>query len=139
MAIKIALVSVVKNEARDIAEWLAYHLALGFDRILVYDHQSTDQTASIVDKFAAHFPVERVAFAESKPSYQALAFVQAAKFHTKDCDWLLACDADEFLSGENPASLKEFLASQPPELPKYALIGKFLAPAATTGGRKGRL
>ena len=134
MTIKIGLVSVVKNEARDIAEWLAYHLVLGFDRILVYDHQSTDQTASIVRKFTAHFPVEMVTFAERRSSYQAQAFVEAAKFHAKDCDWLLACDADEFLSGEYPATFKEFLAAQPPEVAQVCLNWKIFG----SGGHRGR-
>jgi glycosyltransferase involved in cell wall biosynthesis len=123
MTIKMGLVSVIKNEERDIAEWLAYHLALGFDRILLYDHRSTDRTASIVRRFAARFPVEMIGYVyvERWRPFQARPFMEAAKSLAQSCDWILACDADEFLMGEAPETFREFLAAQPPEVAQICL------------------
>jgi hypothetical protein len=35
-----AVCLIAKNEERAIAEWLAYQLVIGFDRIYVYDNES---------------------------------------------------------------------------------------------------
>ncbi|QSR89274.1 glycosyltransferase family 2 protein [Methylacidiphilum caldifontis] len=41
----------VKNEERDIAEWVAYHLVFEFDAIFVYDNFSTDRTLEVLNLF----------------------------------------------------------------------------------------
>lgn len=48
-----SLVAIARNEGPYILEWLAYHLVVGFERIMVFDHRSSDETARILDTAAA--------------------------------------------------------------------------------------
>jgi hypothetical protein len=43
------LCSLMKNEGPYILEWVAYHKNLGFDRIVIYDNESTDSGARVMD------------------------------------------------------------------------------------------
>ena len=35
-----SLCAIIKDEDRDIHEWLAYHFATGFEHVLIYDNNS---------------------------------------------------------------------------------------------------
>ncbi|MDQ2762188.1 MAG: glycosyltransferase family 2 protein [Pseudomonadota bacterium] len=47
---KTAVCVIVKDETRDLAEWLAYQVAVGFDAIIAYENRSSDATPDILDK-----------------------------------------------------------------------------------------
>ncbi|MFD0934839.1 glycosyltransferase family 2 protein [Methylobacterium trifolii] len=91
------LVAIAKNEARYIVEWLAFHLALGFGRIVVYDNDSSDGTAAILDTIAARDSrVVRVAWpSPSNASPQIAAYTHAVRRVTTP--WTMILDIDEFL------------------------------------------
>ena len=65
---KTCVVAIAKDEGRFIHEWLAHQLALGFDRVIVYDHQSTDSMPGFLDRVSLHEPVERMPWNRSSPS-----------------------------------------------------------------------
>ncbi len=46
MNFKIAVTAVIRNEAPNIAEWIAYHAACGFDAIILFNNGSTDDSAA---------------------------------------------------------------------------------------------
>lgn len=43
-----SICAIVRNEARYILEWIAYHKAVGIDHFYIYDNQSTDETTDIL-------------------------------------------------------------------------------------------
>jgi hypothetical protein len=43
--------TIIKNEARFLKEWIDFHLLTGFDRIVIYDHQSSDNPAYILHQY----------------------------------------------------------------------------------------
>ncbi|GMA79670.1 hypothetical protein GCM10025880_60870 [Methylorubrum aminovorans] len=43
----VTLVAIARNEGTYLVEWLAHHLAIGFDRIVVYDNESQDDTRAL--------------------------------------------------------------------------------------------
>lgn len=97
------VIAIAKNEGRFIREWLAHHLALGFDHILVYDHQSSDQTPALLDAAAATASVDRIAWAPPQDqSPQISAYNDAVRRLRNRYDWLAFLDLDEFLVIRKP-------------------------------------
>eukprot|EP00842_Homolaphlyctis_polyrhiza_P005948 jgi/Hompol1/6354/HPOL_002104-RA len=52
--------TMVHNKASLVAEWIEFHLLQGFDRIVIYNHMSTDNTRSVVDPYIKAGVVEWV-------------------------------------------------------------------------------
>ena len=92
----------MRNEALFLVEWLAHHMALGFDRIVVFTNDCDDGTDRLIDALArGGAPVERH---DNPPPYtagtiQAQALEQAASLPVVEkADWVLHIDADEYLN-----------------------------------------
>lgn len=101
---------ILFTNARDepnIEEWIAHHLLLGFDKIVVYDHLSKvsiEQTSRIKDKRVS---IVRVHGAGNiKIGLMNNALTKALK---DGHDWMLYLDADEFLNLNGFKSVKEYL------------------------------
>lgn len=110
---KFCVVSIAKNEGRFIREWLAHYLSLGFDRIVVYDHESSDEMPALLDAAARSAPVERVPW-HSVPdqSPQISAYNHALTQFRGHYDWIAFLDLDEFLVIRQPGlELRPFLSS----------------------------
>lgn len=95
---KINLVAIAKDEGRYISEWLSYHLALGFDRITVFDNESSDETSQILFNASKIYPVERIhwpTLEEQSPQISAYNFYH----HSNAYDDVISgfIDIDEFL------------------------------------------
>ena len=50
---KSAICMIVRDEARDILEWIAFHARAGFDAQVIFDNGSTDGTAELIQGRAA--------------------------------------------------------------------------------------
>lgn len=92
-----AIVGVAKNEAPYLAEWIAAHSAVGFDRIVLYDNGSTDETRQIVESAAKFVRVELVDWPSREVRYQADAYEDAVVKFGHDHSWMAFLDLDEFL------------------------------------------
>ena len=97
MSMRTAICVMVKNEARDILEWLAFHSLLGFDAFIVLDNGSTDATADIVRQASKHFPIHCWQWDRSGPDTQTGAYKQVCRTFVAEFDWIGFIDADEFL------------------------------------------
>ncbi|MGH1571764.1 glycosyltransferase family 2 protein [Methylobacterium sp. P31] len=107
---------MARNEAPYIAEWLAFHLAVGFRRILVFDHGSTDETAAIVARAAER---ERaislhVVPADHGGSPQIAAYNAALPMVSTP--WVAFFDIDEFLVPWRDGSVSAYLARVPADV-----------------------
>lgn len=117
---------IVKDEQDDISEWIAYHLAIGFDTIVLFDNMSNDGTSRVVDKYAGMYDVRRIAWNDTSAHYQVNAYNSALKMLRRDYDWLCFIDADEFLLLKQHASIREFvadLANCPAVAVNWAIFG----------------
>ena len=94
---KFACISVVKNAEKSIAEWLAFHLAIGVDTIFVLDNGSTDGTLEIVRQFAQRFDVRFANWPMTSVDYQLRGFLQATHECRDEFDWCAFIDVDEFI------------------------------------------
>ncbi len=106
---KSAVCMIVKNEERLAPEWIAYHLALGFDACLVYDNGSTDRTAEIVVRAAALGDVRLVSWNQQSFSYQVDAYHHAIRTLGAEFDWIAFIDSDEFIASPSSDNISDLL------------------------------
>ena len=95
----VAVFAVVKNEERDIAEWIAFHLATGFDSVILYDNASEDRTPDVAREFASNYDVRVMEWPESGRLWQFSAYMDGVRRFKKEFEWGLFLDTDEFILG----------------------------------------
>lgn len=101
---RTAIVSCMRNEGMFALEWLAHHLACGFERIFVYTNDCLDGSDLLLARLARlgwlhhidHRPPEG-----ASPQNHATALAMADP-RVQAQDWLLHIDADEFLYLDPP-------------------------------------
>jgi hypothetical protein len=98
-------VSMMKDEAPYLLEWVAHHLAVGFTDIVVYTNDCTDGTVEMLqrlEEFGLATHRENVIAEGQKPQPSALNHAQEEPLVAAS-DWLLVFDADEFLCINHPS------------------------------------
>ena len=87
----LAIVAIVKNEAKYIQEWILFYLLSGVDKIIIFDNGSTDETSQIVKQFSKvdyyYFPgvtrqldAYNVAIRQYRQQYRYMAFLDCDEF-----------------------------------------------------------
>jgi glycosyltransferase involved in cell wall biosynthesis len=92
-----AVCAIIRDEARDIAEWIAFQFAVGFDAVCIYDNGSVDGTADIVRAFAKHYDVRLRDWPTTAPDAQQEAYEDCLAATAGLFDWLAFIDADELI------------------------------------------
>jgi len=114
---KCAVVLVVKDEASDIAAWLAWYQVLGFDTCIVFDDHSTDGTWEILNAAATRQDIRLYRTEGDLAAYheprQSACYQAALHFYKDEFDWLGFFDADEYLWLAQDETIKDFLARFP--------------------------
>ena len=89
----------MKNEAPYILEWVAHHLALGFDHIVALTNDCTDTTNEILKR------LEEMGHVTFEPNHQGRGGIHRTALRiarrldvVNNADWLYVTDADEFLN-----------------------------------------
>lgn len=100
--------SIIKNERRHLEEWIAWHLALGFNAIYLYEDFGSVSHKDITSKYPNVFLLSPLKLG-IKPShkrlgenYQRLVYERFAHTHK---GWCAFIDADEFIMIEKGYSL----------------------------------
>lgn len=116
----VALCAIVRNEIRGIVEWLAHYKALGFTDFLIYDNDSDDGTAELLQALddAGEIIYQDWPHAVGRRP-QRLAYNNARKVAT--ADWLAFFDADEFLYLSQDRTIAEFLSRFAPDVSAIAV------------------
>jgi glycosyltransferase involved in cell wall biosynthesis len=105
---KIAACLIVRNEVRDIDEWIAHHALAGFDTQIIFDNGSTDGTAERIHTAARHYDIRFHNWVNRSKQAQTLAYEAACEAYKQEFDWIAFLDSDEFLitpNGESAAAL----------------------------------
>ena len=93
------LVATVKNEGPHILEWVAHHRLCGFDRIQIYQNDSTDTTVQTLRQLDRIGVIEYHENRHAKGAHQVRAYKRASRSQAyRDSDWCMALDGDEFLA-----------------------------------------
>ncbi|MDL2170885.1 glycosyltransferase [Asaia sp. HumB] len=112
--IRSLLCLIIKNERQDLLELIAHHCLIGFERIVIYDNESDDGTAEVIEDAAKHFPVERILWQNNRAPIPGLTKQGAAYTHCitewRDrAEWICFLDGDEFLIPPPGAQLNDLL------------------------------
>jgi hypothetical protein len=121
------LFTSVKNEAPFILEWVAYHLTIGFERIIVVSNDCDDGTEEILAALAANQVIEHIPQEVATcASPQMLAAAKADPLIDKG-DWVMWLDCDEFLNVKigqrNLPSLLELIGDKRGMLINWRMFG----------------
>lgn len=109
----IAICSLIRNEADDLDEWIAFHWLQGIRKFILYDDGSTDNTAQVLNKYVQWGIVDyrivngTAEAAERNKNGSDVVFQMKylnkcleEAFTTREeskIDWVLFSDADEYL------------------------------------------
>lgn len=100
----LTIFTMVKNEGKNLKEWIAFHRLVGADHFFIYDNGSTDDTAELLARYQeqgiatvipwpAFFPWTERAGVDAREA--ALAHSITAYGH--QCRWMMVIDVDEFV------------------------------------------
>lgn len=126
--------TILFTNARDepnIAEWVAHHLLLGFDKVIIFDHLSTIPIETTVNtNFKGKLDIIKV---DGSGNVKLKLMQQAINIASKyNYSWMLYLDADEFLNLNKYNHVKEFLNM----FPQADAIGINWLMFGTSGHRK---
>jgi hypothetical protein len=112
----ITLGAIARNEERYLPEWLAYHLALGFDRIVVYSHDPEDRQNEVLDSVAR--ADERVQWVAWHSVQRISPQVSAYNDLLKRCEtpWIAFVDLDEYVNPLEDPDIHAWLATVPEDV-----------------------
>lgn len=97
---ELAMVSISKNEAPYIREWIEFHKLVGFTKFYFYDNQSEDNTKEVLKPYIDSGLVEYT-FIKGKGK-QLDAYNEAIAKHKNECRWMAFLDMDEYLMPAKP-------------------------------------
>lgn len=107
---KVCVVSIVKDEAPYIAEWIAHHVYFGFDSFHFVINRTTDETVSILDKLSKTYSGISYEFSDwidichPKIRGSMQQIVYAKNFLELDFDYFMFLDLDEYWASKDFAS-----------------------------------
>ncbi|SFV33490.1 glycosyltransferase family 2 protein [Hyphomicrobium facile] len=104
---------IIKDEGRYLPEWIAHYLALGFDRIVIYDNNSRPETLAIERVCAQQDARITVIPWPDVPSQFAQIAAYEDALRRCATDWIAFFDTDEFLVLKKHASIQSYLKCAP--------------------------
>jgi len=107
---KTAICLIVRNEARDIAEWIALHAQVGFDTQIIFDNRSDDTTSLIIKAASRRHDIRYHFWADCSQRSQVLAYEAACEAYRLEFDWIAFVDSDEFVVPEENMPINTYLA-----------------------------
>ncbi|MCJ2180610.1 glycosyltransferase family 2 protein [Novosphingobium album (ex Hu et al. 2023)] len=103
----LAVCAIMKNEATNIVEWLAYHHALGVEKFYLYDNRSTDHVGELLQPLVAQGIVEIIPWPINPGQLEA--YDDFADRYGANWTWTAFIDADEFINPYGFESITSFL------------------------------
>lgn len=113
----IAIVLIIKNEARYIREWLEYHKIIGIEHFFIYDNGSTDALRLLLEPYIKSNIVTYHYCPGS--CMQIPAYNDAIVRYREKSKWLAFIDSDEFIVFPEKCNISSFLK----QYEKYPALG----------------
>ena len=101
----LAVVSIMKNEAPYVKEWLDYHILAGADHFYIYDNESPDNLKEVLQPYINNGIVTYKFYPGKARQYEA--YNEAIKNYKFFCRYIAFIDADEFIFPQNNKSIVE--------------------------------
>jgi hypothetical protein len=90
---------IVRNESKYLLEWIAHHLVIGFDAVIVLDNESTDGTAEMLRSAASRSDnaLRYIYWPNRGITTQNDGYHTVCDLFRNEFDWIGFFDIDEFL------------------------------------------
>lgn len=98
-------VSIVRDEAPYITEWIDYHLLAGVDHFLIYDNDSSDNLNAVLAPYVAKNLVTVIPY--PKTSRQLESYNDAIRYFKYFCRRMVFIDTDEYIFPQHGKSISE--------------------------------
>jgi hypothetical protein len=95
--VPLAICSVIRDEAKNLEEWLRWHELLGVERFFLYDDASSDSLRDVLRSRIETGVVTLVEWTHNNYWRQLSGINDCVLSHANDADWIAALDVDEFL------------------------------------------
>lgn len=128
---RIGIVSIQKNRAPWLQEWVAFHHLVGVERFYVYAHNCSDGSEQVLQTLAGAYPLQAFSVRTNEDRIQLKVYQHALEQFGHECDWLAFIDGDEFLLPMAQGTLAEALA--PYEHRRVSAIGVYWACYGSSG------
>lgn len=119
-AYELGIVTMFRNEANYLKEWIEYHHMLGVDHFLLYNDRSGDHWAEVLEPYINSNLVEVIEWPVPPdmpvfPHWQTAAYQDGLRRSQGNTKWLAFIDVDEFIlpkkNGTIPECLNQFFPS----------------------------
>lgn len=123
----LGITSIQKNRGKYILEWIAFHLAVGFNKFYIYNHGSDPLQIEILIKLSEKFPdlIHATQIGDAVDRPQITAYQHSWANNKNLCDAMAFIDGDEFLFSPNknlPSELSKFFENDVSALGVYWMI-----------------
>jgi len=108
---QLGICTIQRNRGRWLAEWVAFHYAVGFRKFFIYLHKCTDNSPEIVISLKRQFDIECHIVPPDTLRPQLVAYQHAYQAYGHTIDWLAFIDGDEFIFPTEADSIQTVLAS----------------------------
>ena len=105
----VALFSMAKMESNYVEEWAKYHLALGFDRIYLYDNEDKPTYSKILQKYKNNITVIPFPGVAKKGGMQNICIFHFTINFLKKHEYVMHIDLDEFVCLKKHSNIKDFI------------------------------
>ena len=122
--LKLAIVSIFKNESHILEEWIEHYFREGIDTIFLIDNGSTDNYIHVLKKYIdigkVILNIDNMRYAQSN-LYNKYYLEQTKKY-----DWVMVVDLDEFMySRKLYGTIKDYLTLVPSNVDQIYVPWKF--------------
>ena len=125
---KLGIVTQARNESLRLIEWISFHQKIGFEKIVIFDDASTDNSIEKIKSIDGVFVKRTVdhgrRFDTSDPNVysgardyherQMMSFREGMQLlKQEDCDWVAIIDVDEFIVPQNANDARDYFSNLP--------------------------
>ena len=101
----LAAVTIVRDEAPYIKEWLDYHLLAGVDHFLIYDNESSDNLREVLQPYIAKNLITLIPYPQTHRQLES--YNDAVRYFKYYCRRMAFIDVDEFIFPQNGKTILE--------------------------------
>jgi hypothetical protein len=111
---ELGIVTLFRNEANYLKEWIEYHHMLGVDHFLLYNDRSSDNWEEVLKPYIESNLVEVFEWHKDEktplfPTWQIMAYKDGLRKSRGNTKWLAFIDVDEFILPKKSATILECL------------------------------
>lgn len=111
---ELGIVTLFRNEASYLKEWIEYHHMLGVDHFILYNDRSDDHWEEVLEPYINSHLVEVIEWHKDEetrlfPEWQITAYKDGLRRSKGNTKWIAFIDVDEFILPKKNATILECL------------------------------